>query len=160
MSENPLITFLRARLDELEAAALAWPEDERRWKVVGDRRLTYKSGSWENVTAVDVSGMPCLWWERIYVKADRDGLSEHLALHDPARVLADIASKRAMLDEHPAAEGWQLTGSRGPVCGTCASGTSDGDIEGDRYPCRTIRLLAEPFASHPDYPREQHDREV
>lgn len=74
-------------------------------------------------------------------------------------LLADIAAKRAILDEHPPVDGiaWDATGNEqqygAKVCGTC-SGVDHRDTEqpiGDPYPCRTVRLLASAYADRSGY---------
>lgn len=71
----------------------------------------------------------------------------HIAAHDPARVLADLAAKRAILDEH--------SNVNGGDCGTCVVGEwgypTNGGSTIAHYPCRTLRLLAAPYAEHPEY---------
>jgi len=65
---------------------------------------------------------------------------------DPA-VLADLDAKLAVLDEHPDVNDGD--------CGTCVDGRwgypTHGGSSLQRYPCRTLRHLAVPFAAHPDY---------
>lgn len=70
-------------------------------------------------------------------------------------VLADLSAKLAILDEHPKANGWDGHEIHGRVCRTCGEINHDGELTGDRYPCRTLRLLAMPFATHPDYDTER-----
>jgi hypothetical protein len=64
---------------------------------------------------------------------------------DPAQELADVAAKRMILDAH---ESLWTTGPlplrSAPACKTCSS-----EVEG--WPCTTLRLLAQPYAEHPDY---------
>lgn len=64
---------------------------------------------------------------------------EHIARHGPARVLAEVAAKRAIVDLH-----WQWQDEEGPVdiCDAC---------DGMRYPCLTMLHLAVVYADHPDY---------
>ena len=65
----------------------------------------------------------------------------------PARVLADVEAKRRIVDEHSdqpgwphECQGWVLDGQRRDV--------------GFWENCPTLRLLALPYASHPDYRQE------
>lgn len=62
-------------------------------------------------------------------------------------VLADLDAKLAILDEH-------LDVNDGD-CGTCVNGRwgypTHGGGSPQRFPCRTMRHLAAPFAAHPDY---------
>lgn len=114
MSEaDEMAAFAEERLGEDEAAAEAassgHPNPESRdgtWQVVGDRHIRYDNGCGETVTAVDVTGGPCMWHEQIRVAHDRDGtVAAHIALHDPARILAGVAAKRAVLSEWAAFSG-------------------------------------------------------
>jgi hypothetical protein len=57
--------------------------------------------------------------------------------YDPARVLAECEAKRRILDLHRSGE----------VCDPC-SGWLGTDPAAD---CPTLRLLALPYADHPDY---------
>jgi hypothetical protein len=159
-----LAAFLHARITEDEEAARRWREDEHEWQVVGRRHLTYQSGSGENVAAIDVTNQPCMWWERIYVKGDVGDLADHIARHDPARVLADCAAKHAILQLHQPVTytNADLGIHNATVCFTCHSHLTEPDdwpdteewgypLVQDQWPCRTARALAQPWADHPDY---------
>jgi len=68
----------------------------------------------------------------------------HIARHDPARVLAECAAKRAIIEEHY----WRSEeGHRG--CGLCNYNRDYGWEE--TGPCKTIRALAAVYADHPEY---------
>jgi hypothetical protein len=58
----------------------------------------------------------------------------------PERLVAEVEAKRRILAEH-ALNGW--------VCDTC----DNGEVE-QVFPCPTLRLLALPYADHPDYREE------
>lgn len=60
----------------------------------------------------------------------------------PARVLAEVDAKRRILAEHP----WRHEPDwpSGRQCRQCAT----------EHPCTTLRLLALPYAGHPDYREE------
>ena len=62
--------------------------------------------------------------------APDDAEAEHIALNDPARVLAECAAKRAILAMHP-------------MCGSVAGES-----------CRELRILAAVYADRPDYNEE------
>lgn len=115
-----LLEFLRARLDEDEAAANAW--------------LTPFSNP---------------------DTAARD----HIARHDPARVLAEVGAKRRIMKLHDILGG-SLTGvGRWTYCETChtnSAGEIDEDVTETTAPCATLRLLALPYDGHPDYDPEWH----
>lgn len=103
-----LMEFLKSRLDEEEAEAHA----------AQDVRSDYHA--WHQVVDLRAAGMD-----------ERDAL--HIVTHTPARVLAEVAAKRRIMDEHE---------------GVHSCGFSDYD--GGDDPCPTLRLLALPYAGHPD----------
>ena len=80
--------------------------------------------------------------------------AQHIAAHDPARVLADIAAKRLLFALHEPQADVRIRDGKyvqdPPKCTICfmpypRRGTSE------LWPCPTVRLLAAPFASHPDF---------
>lgn len=91
-------------------------------------------------------------WETVLPVAGGDRYpssanAAHIALHDPARVLADIAAKRRIIELHVAAESPDTDEGRDmnvETCGHCM----------ETYPCPTLRLLALPYAEHDDYRQE------
>ena len=101
---SDLVTFLRDRLDEDEAAARAALAD-------GD----------------DYHGLGC---------ESTQAWGEHDDRHDPARVLADVATKRAIVGLHVAL--WCAD----EYCTVCDS---------EAWPCPTLRHLAAVWAGHSDY---------
>jgi hypothetical protein len=101
-----------------------------------------------DTSAEMVTGIP-----RSYADAP---VAVHISRWHPARVLAEVDAKRRIIDEHPAATGWdgQITADhphRDPVCATCADYDRHGDPTGEPYPCATLRLLALPYREEPDY---------
>jgi hypothetical protein len=115
--------FLTARLNEDEALAREMP-----------------AGPWVHVHVEDlapnghqVMGQPedpkdpdsAPW----IAAADDDALlAEYIATFHPARVLADVAAKRAIVALHP--------------CDDCGTGDD---------PCLTLRLIAQPYLGHSDF---------
>lgn len=109
-----LVEFLTARYYEDEAIARAVP--------------------FEHYEAVEYL------WETKYLQLTCDNgetgatsemnahIADHAARHDPARVLADIAAKRRLLESH-----------------------DDALLEGDEVSMWMARCLAAPYADHPDY---------
>ena len=85
---------------------------------------------------------------------DNNPLAEHVARHDPARVLAEVAAKRAIANLHA-----EVTGSTAfygddietphgsPACPTCGTWGEYAVA----WPCPTLRILAQPYADHADY---------
>jgi hypothetical protein len=63
----------------------------------------------------------------------------HIARHDPARVLRDVAAKRRILALADKTRAW-TDGSAGATAGYAAAIVSD-----------TLRLLALPYVDHPDF---------
>lgn len=70
----------------------------------------------------------------------------HIARHDPARVLAEVAAKRAIVAEH--ANGGELVPGK-YFCTECGSG--EPYEYPTQWPCATLRLLATVHADHPDF---------
>ena len=112
-----LATFLLARIAEDEAVARAasefgnssWqPGEAHRWKLN------------------DQDDLPMTEAE-----------SAHIARHDPARVLAECAAKRALVERDARQVSYVFAGPGEPP--TREEGTD------------TLRLLALPYADHPDY---------
>lgn len=74
----------------------------------------------------------------------------HIRTFSPERVLAECEAKRRIVDEHESREvasldreTWAQTFT---VCGRCRVGERQ-----IVAPCPTLRLLALPYADHPDY---------
>ena len=78
------------------------------------------------------------------------GVGQHIAVHDPARVLREIDAKRQLLKLHAPSDLGTWVGDdedETPACRTCGNLTA-------RFPCRTLRLLALPYADRPGYREE------
>lgn len=75
-------------------------------------------------------------------EADRNG--EHIARHDPARVLGECEAKRRIIAEHGDGRSAMAIYAE-PYCRTCSGDTVV------VLPCRTLGALALPYADHPDY---------
>lgn len=139
---NDLIAFLRARLDEDEQAA----RDAAVWW--GDSDEPGEALHWRRV--------PCghIWHNHDSSIADEvmPPHADHIARHDPARVLLEVEAKRrlvAEIFEYEATEDGELG------CCHSADDIAAGQCPGtdlDKLPA--LRLLALPYADHPDY-REQ-----
>ena len=168
MASDDLVAFVRRMLDD----------DEQKAR----RACEYASPEWH---LDDEHGETVLWWPpepRVAEMERRKGLpvvsdrwrgqtvgsgggriAPHIARHDPARVLREVAAKRALLDD--------LLASRHDVVEdcwyTCAAATEEHDggetCDASRRggPCdcgrdariqRYARLLAAPYREHPDYP--------
>lgn len=138
-----LVVFLRARLDEDDAAARAavdgpwWVEDG----------LDGEWGSERDAEVVSSQGRLAV------LPHDKNGAlnSDYIARHDPGRALREIEAKRRILDLHPHCTWKDRPSDRGVLyCDTCH--VEDGVISPDGgRPCLTLRLLALPHAGHPGY---------
>ena len=67
---------------------------------------------------------------------------QHIAtLASPARVLAECEAKRRIVELHSSQQGMRYG-----YCEQCWDGNTPLP-----YPCLTLRILAQPYAEHPDY---------
>lgn len=145
-----LVDFLRARLDEDEAAAKAatsgpwWYNPGKQW--LGPEAFEkYDLTKGEEFVGYGgphpFTGAVCATGPASHAQSMAD--AAHIARHDPARVLAEIEAKRMLLDLHAPGEMEYVDGD---VCMAC-------DVRGEEpfYPCKTLRLLARPFRDHPDF---------
>lgn len=150
---DELTAFVRARLDEDEAAARA-----------GARRTGMP---WRAEPQPGTPGGLVL--DEIGLVGSTGGLyaAEHIARHDPARVLREVAAKRALLSLHAVhsePERWgdhpdpalrrQPTGHTAYWCSVCDYDRDYGHIGGREEGCQTLRLLAAVWSDHPGYRAE------
>lgn len=142
-----LVTWLRAQLDREEGDANLIPGggyQPARWTA---HRVP--DGDWAEIrqhdlpvgAAVDegeeISTAGLMTWGR------NEDL--HVARWNPARVVAEVAAKRAILDEHAT-----VTEGREEYCRTCDADRGYAPT-GFPMPCPTVRLLALPYASNPGF---------
>lgn len=130
-----IVEFLTARLDE----------DEQDAKDAASRRgphwlaEEYRDDGWgvSRDRAVIASGKPIVTEDNDYSSAMT---IDHIARHDPARVLADVAAKRAIVDEYMAA-----------VRSVAEYPDDRSAIMAEWSFKRAVRRLAQPHADHPDF---------
>ncbi|NED75381.1 hypothetical protein G3I51_24260 [Streptomyces sp. SID9944] len=133
---SDIADFLRARYAEARS------------REEGVRRIVYPNPFTGHDVEVDSDGR--VWIDRQEYPADRywELASEPGA--DPA-VIADLDAKLAIVDQHQDVNDGN--------CGTCVDGhwgyPTHGGSSPATYPCRTLRLLAQPFAGHPDHKGEE-----
>jgi Family of unknown function (DUF6221) len=124
-----LINFLRYRVTEDEALALEAPQ-----------------GPWHIGNAVDPT-KPCHVHTFPGARMVADGLNwlvaEHIAMHDPARVLAEVEAKRRVLDRYEN----QVAMLRNHMGGILTKYLAAELLA-------VVQLLALPYASHPDFREE------
>ena len=150
---SDLVAFLQARLDEREdtakRAAFGWGSE---WTV----RRHEDDEEW---SSVDADGM------RDMVSSEDADVTRHIALHDPAAVLADIAAKRSLIRaaatigevmdgewgcSHTAADilaGARIRAGEDPV-------PLPASCEGPKEMRRILGPIAALDATHPDYRQE------
>lgn len=122
---SDLAAWLRAQLDEDERVArVASPGP---WRVDSE---TYAEAIYGASDEAVIAGGR---WGGEASVFDSTADAIHIARHDPARVLAEVAAKRKILELHPAAG----LLSAPDLCGSCAAYPG---------PCDTLRLLALPYA--------------
>jgi hypothetical protein len=124
---SEIVGFLRARLgEEAELAGRCDGSDDcGQWTAHGHT---------VDFCQMDISGF-------------HPTIAEHVALHDPARVLREVAAKRRVLARHvlsPAIGDPELPWDNRNDC----------QYDGDEWPCPDLLDLALPYADHPNF-REQ-----
>lgn len=75
---------------------------------------------------------------------------EHIAAWNPTRVLADIATRRAILAEHEHALVDDPDEPYNFGCNTCHYNAGDYVLRGFGW-CKTVRLLAASYVSHENF---------
>lgn len=129
-----LKTFLLARIEEDEAVAREAVDKDGRWHV--DQRHPLD----EAVVQGDI---------HIYDEGGHTaGQALHIARHDPARVLAECAAKRAIVEQAEDATGLDMSVDNDRLVG-------ERDMKVEPY-CGDVILaaLAAVYADHPDYQKE------
>lgn len=134
-AEQTLVAWLAARLDEDEAAARATLTDFGRgstdaaWRA--DGYAVVSGASWAIVSEGN--------HENCEGGASSPVIAQHIARHDPARVLADVAAKRRIVELHSAPYTWDVRDVTYRYTDRCACR--------EVYPCPTLRALAAPYSS-------------
>lgn len=156
MAED-IAAFLRSRLDEREKVALAACGDAGsagRWRQEDPHREPGRIEDDLNDVVIYDEGSPT------------GEQARHIADNDPEFVLADVAAKRQIVWEHGDNGVFKhddngdlvRAGPLGDRCTSClltddplAAEAGSEFAEMAPYPCRTLRLLALPFAGHSQY---------
>jgi hypothetical protein len=136
-----LSEFLRARLDEddLIARAACWDEQSDVWTARPPR------ARYERYTVVDYldDGVVVVTPEN----ADPDGVGQHIARHDPARILAEVGAKRKLVAAYESA----VTAYGAAERGTTVSDLMTGSVNSLRF---ALQLLALSYADRPGFKEE------
>jgi hypothetical protein len=131
---DDLVEFLRARIaEDEEPARLAHAVDPAPWyEDVEDGSYTNQRDHLDGVGLVRAADNVGLWnREQSSTLSMAAVTATHVARHNPARVLAEVEVKRAIV--------------------TRAKALWDSDAEGYGAGLDILQLLALPYADHPDY---------
>lgn len=138
--------FLAARLDEDEAAAEAASHYvlREKWHAVEwyDGEFVASGRRTAHVDIHGLAGAPIT--SRGALRRED---AEHIARHDPARVLAEVAAKRRVLARHYGSTSTPLRA----ICEGCAYNYADIDPRYHLDECPELRDLAAIYADHPDF---------
>lgn len=146
-----IVEFINARLDEDEQIAngAEWPSwgvESRQGKLVidtGAGSMGWKFGGPSAVFHCDDPEDGCLDYQRT---AEQE--AAHIIRHDPARVIREVAAKRAILAEHEP----DSADSRGRhPCRGCGVDNSGGWSVDDINECPTLCAVAIAYSDHPNY---------
>lgn len=131
-SIDDLIAFYKARLREDEAAAQESYYEGQRW-------LTEEEGVYR--------------WpdDELVHTADRKADARHIARHDPARALREVAAKRARLERHHPEKDPAVIGLYGFLCAWCSSISVSAY---QRWPCPDVLDDLAVWSDHPDFQQE------
>lgn len=146
---SDVASFVRARLDEWEQAARTCPRPDA-WSVEDDRRWGEERDAWLIGSGKPIASFPYEYGGAL--------TADHIARHDPARVLAQVAAMRAIVDLHALTvsklDSWAFdpdTGERVPTqyevdCAVCGWAS---DVPTSA--CPTLRHLAAIWRGHDEY---------
>lgn len=141
---SDLVEFLKARLDEDEQTAQAATSESGRWRwdhgfgeLCNDPECPYGALLDEATRDGTHAGTVLMELHGYDVKEPWQGAA-HIARHDPARVLREVDAKRRIVALHSDPHGGD------PSCSSI-------DYPESAEDCETLRLLALPYADHPDY---------
>lgn len=161
---SPIIDFIEARIAEDEATARAALDPKRpgtHWQWVNDE-TDEPIGDLDEDSAISglslrtveefASDLPAAWvgdglLPAFVIHTAEEvipGAGDHIARHDPARVLREVAAKRAILADIVSA----MNGMDLQINSEWGVGPMD---PADYESVALLRLLALPYSDHPDY---------
>lgn len=138
-----LVKFLRERLaddERIARAATAGP-----WRHSPDKHWRKPGTGWfEEAVFAGPPGADATCVAGTGETDDPQSMADaaHIARHDPARVLAEVAAKRQIAEQHRPV-------GYGDVCLSYCHTRAPGQPQ--TWPCLTLRLLALPYAGHREY---------
>ena len=148
------MAFLREQFaaEEQEArAAAAMPGGVAgdRWRVAGSH--TDEGGTYWRITTANpdvdrVQTIELVGGGMSGGGAHTEEVAAHIARHDPARVLADTAAKRAIVALHGSELVEVVNADRDERSGYWCT-----ECDGEEFPCRTLRVLAVPYTAVEGY---------
>jgi hypothetical protein len=132
---NDLVNWLRAQLDEDAQVAL---------EVSGSGRwCAYEECDADGWTVEDSIG-------DLSATIGDQAMAWHIAIHDPARVLAEVEAKQRILRIHEGRHECRSTWPPDAALGEVEWTYGEREYEADE-PCPTLSLLALPYAARPGY---------
>lgn len=163
-----LTQFLRARLDEDEAAARAAVEPDRpgtHWEWIDpddDTAASVEDGYLSTASLRTVETFPAAgdgeeWMLPGFIihtaEEVPEGAAVHIARNSPARVLREVEAKRRVMERHsPVPLGPRAKKGTPHSCAGCNFEYGDIDfVTDDIEDCPELRDLAAPYADHPDF---------
>lgn len=157
-----LVDWLRAQLDEDERVAVAAPSGpwvwQRRASDDDDEELVSHTARWWPPSygqPIPAEGYPTTVLGAAAQGANpylniEDGAAEHIAAWDPARVLAEVKAKRAVLEAHDQRRHHCPL----PIIKGALGQLWDLDDTEPAPACWTVLLLAQPYAERPGWQPE------
>lgn len=145
---SDLIAYLKARLDEEEALARAATQGTWRLSAGFSTNPSIDAGEYD--TVIGCGPVECMRY--CYGGTSTVDMAEadatHIAYWDPARVLADIAVRREILEWHEEHEGWCLGCELNCKCDQFENCSCD---IWRTFPCPTVLAFAHPYADRDDF---------
>ncbi|MEV8046397.1 DUF6221 family protein [Streptomyces griseoluteus] len=127
---DDLVQWLTAQLDVEDRVARAAAEESHPEWSPGDKNLGSQVSTAEYGDPVVVGPWDYLDWD----------VRQHIAAHDPARVLREIDAKRRVMKRHHDFQGW---------CAGCGN-----DLTNQINDCPELRDLASTYADRPGFREE------
>lgn len=163
-----IVEFLEARFAEDEAVALKAGGAEAEWLYRAEYdNETGNEAVWANSRTEEWMGpaqkQPYVSYGR-NVTMDHEGClpavdeddGPHIARHDPARILREVAAKRAIIAPHRFVS-WLVPDDEDAngACVQCSKvWNEENHLAIVGWPCEPLRALAVVHSSHPDYQKE------